>query len=440
MSDQSSGLAAEIDAAPVDHVILEFGDINGISRSHQVSVRHFHEQWESGFTIPTSIISCTPQTVPAEGSRYGAAKNYADGRLHPDPETFKVVPWLEQTGRVLCDLTHDGDPVVEQPRVLLRRVLADAAERFSDLSFSVGSELEFYLFDVAEDGEYVPATDHEHEDLSWQTEAVHGFHRDVVANADTYGVPLDLLQHEHGPGQLEILFDYGDPAAQADLAFDFKRLVKQTARKRGQRATFMAKPIAEKSGSGYHLHVSCRDDAGENAFAAEGGDGLSETGRQFVGGLIDHADALVALQTATLNGYKRFTPGAFAPSTASWGYDNRMAGVRIPEDSPRVELRYAGADANPYIVVASTLAAGLDGIERELDPGDPVSDRDPAGECPDLPRTPELALRALESDDALVEALGERFVSEFVAVKRQDLAEFRGTVTDWERDCYVDML
>lgn len=439
MSD--GDLLARIDDAGIDHVMLEFPDLNGISRSQQVSVDFFREAWESGFTIPTAILSCTPQTVPAGDSSYGAAANFADGRLHPDPATFKVVPWLDATGRVLCDFTHGGEPVPEYPRELLRRVVDDIAADHPDLSFGVGSELEFYVFDVTEDGDYEPATDHRHEDVTWASEAVHGFHRALVEHADTWDVPLDFLQHEFGPGQLEILFRHGDPPAQGDLAFDFKRLVRATARQHGRRATFMAKPLADESGSGYHLHVSCARD-GENVFADDDGSagtGLSETGRHFVGGLLEHADALVALQTATLNGYKRFEPGGFVPSTASWGHDNRMAGVRIPEGAPRVELRVGGADANPYVVIASTLAAGLDGVERGLDPGEPISDRDPAGERPDLPRTPELALRALENDDALVDRLGEAFVSEFVAVKRQGLAEFRDVVTDWEREWFVEM-
>ncbi len=427
-------LDGQVRASGVDHVVLEFPDINGVSRSKQVTVEHFLEHWEDGWSIPIAILACTPRTVPAAGSGYAEEINYADGRLHPDPATFKTVPWLADTGRVLCDFSFRGEVLAGAPRELLRRVIRSVPAAYD---VGIGSELEFYLLDVTEEG-YMPATPHEHESVSWITEQVAPYYRQLAEWAGEYGVPVESLQHEYGPGQLEVLFDYGTPLVAGDRAFDFKRLVKATARANGRRATFMSKPFPEQSGSGYHLHVSLRQN-GENAF--DDGDGhLSETGRQFVGGLLEHADSLVALQAPTLNAFKRFERGSFVPSTVSWGYDNRLAGVRIPIGEPRVELRLGGADANPYVAIAATLAAGLHGIETGLDPGEPVNDRDPADERPDLERTPELALRALEDDDAMVAALGKEFIKAYVAVKRQDLAEFRDAVTDWERESYVEML
>jgi len=432
--DGPEALEERLRESDVRNVVLEFADVNGISRSKQVSTDYFLRGWRDGFSVPVAILACTPLTTPASGSGLAGDINYADGFLHPIPSTFKPVPWRERTARVLCSSTLDGEPVGCDPRFVLERTL----ERL-DLgpSLSVGSELEFYLMDPAEDGDgWVPATGNEHECVSWATDAVGGFYDQLADWAELYDVPLDLLQHEYGSGQFEILFEYGAPAPQADLAFDFKRLVQMTARERGQRATFMAKPFADQSGSGYHLHVSADADGG-NAFGDA--DGLSETGRNFVGGVLEHAEALVALQAPTLNAYKRFEPGGFVPSTASWGYDNRMAGVRVPVDSPRVEVRLGSADANPYVVVASTLAAGAHGIREGIDPGEPVDDRDPAGERPDLPRTPELAIRALEDDDVLRETLGDAFVEAYAAVRREGLAEFRDVVTDYEFETFGEM-
>jgi len=426
----AEAMIEEVKESDVKRVVLEIVDIYGVSRSEQVSTEYFVDSWEDGYTYPIAIISCTPRTVPAPDSRYTAASNYPDGYVLPDPETFKLVPWLPDTGRVLCDFAHaDGTPVGAYPRELLRRVLRTVPPEFE---FSVGSELEFYLLDENHD----PVTPHRHEAVSWMTEEVSGWYDTLDEWAGVYELPLELMHHEYGPGQFEVLFGYGDPMTQADRAFDFKRLVKQTSRTMDRRATFMSKPFPDESGSGYHLHVGLTVD-GSNAFAD--GEGLSERARQFVGGLLEHADALTALQVPTLNAHKRYEPGGFVPSTASWGFGNRMAAVRIPIGEPRIEVRIGGADANPYVVIASTLAAGLHGIEAELDPGEPV-EGDPAGDRPDLLRRPWLALEALEEDEYLREALGEEFVHEYVAVRRQDLAAFREAVTDWERESYVEML
>jgi glutamine synthetase len=412
-------------------VVLEFADLNGVSRSKQVSTDHFLRSWEEGFSIPVAILACTPLTVPAEGSGVTEELHYADGHLHPVPATYKPVPWRERTARVLCEFAFRGDPVGCDPRHVLDRTLSGLG---TDLEFAVGSELEFYLLDPDGDGGWEPATPHEHECVTWATEAADGFYGRLADWAEAYGVPLTLFQHEYGSGQFEALFDHGPARAQADLAFDFKRLVQATARSRDRRGTFMAKPFSDQSGSGYHLHVSARDDGG-NAFAD--GDGrLSTTGRHFVGGVLEHADALVALQCPTINAYKRFEPGGFVPATASWGYDNRMAGVRIPVDEPRVEVRFGSADANPYVVIASTLAAGAHGIREGIDPGEPIDDRDPAGDRPALERTPELALRALEDDEVLVDALGGAFVRAYAAVRRQGIEDFYDTVTDYEFEVF----
>lgn len=423
----------------LDHVFVEFPDIDGTSRSKQLDADYFRESWEEGFSMNMLLLAVSSRTDVPEGSGYGEELNFADGLVHPIPETFRRLPWRDDAARVLCDFEYEGGPAGAYTRHVLERVLAEVPD---GVEFQVGSELEFYLLDEVEDG-YEPATTDRHECVSWATEEISGFYDRAARWAKEYGIPVSSIQHEYGAGQFEILFEYGDPLAQADRTFDFKRLVKQTARETGHTATFMAQPFTGGAGNGYHLHLSAWAD-GENYFARGNGSGshegeLSDEARGFVGGLLEHAPALVALGCPTLNALKRFEPGSFSPYTNSWGYNNRTAAVRVPANGPvRLENRVSAADANPYLVIAATLAAGLDGMRRELDPGSPV-DGDAAGQRPPLPRSPELVLRALEDDEVLVDALGEEFVRAFTAVKRAELDSFYGHVTDWE-ERYIEVL
>jgi len=437
MTDPSAEMEQRIEAADVDHVFVEFADVNGIARSKQLTADYFLDSWRDGVTMNLLLLVQTPRNEVPEGSGYGAEVDYADGRLVPDPSTYKRLPWRDDAARVLADFHHQGDPVAGAPRTALKRVLDRLDDAAPDLDFYAGSELEFYLLEDDE-SDYRPATSHKHECVSWATEAVAPFYDRLAEWAPEYGIDLHSLQHEHGAGQLEVLFEYGAVLDQADATFDFRRLVKQTALLTDYQATFMAKPYGGREGSGYHLHVSAFED-GENAFAPDGDEGLSERGRQFVGGLLEHADALAALSTPTPNAFKRHDREGFAPYAAAWGLDNRMTALRVPNGVPRIENRIPSADANPYIVMAATLAAGLDGLQRDLDPGDPRTGN-PAGDAPTLPQSLPAALRALEADDVLTDHLGEDLVRAYTATKHEELAAYRETVTPWERTQYVETL
>lgn len=434
MTPDAAEMEERIEAEDLNHVFVEITDMHGVARSLQVSADHFLETWQDGFAMNMLILAATPRTDIAEGTGYGEEINCADGLIYPIPETFKLLPWRDDAAAVTCRYEFDGQDVGAYPRYVLRRVLDRLP---SDYDLFVGSELEFFLLDPTENG-YEPATGHKHECVSWATEAVAPFYDKLSAWATEYGVPIDVMHHEFGAGQLEALFDYGRPLRQADRTFDFKRLVDQTARTCDQLATFMAKPFTGGSGNGYHIHVSAFDE-GRNAFADDSGS-LSQAGRYFVGGLLEHSEALAAIQTPTLNGYKRYEPGSFAPATVSWGYNNRMATLRVPgTGTTRIENRLGSADANPYLAIAATLAAGFDGLEREIEPTEPV-DGDPAGRRPPLPSSFELALRALETDDVLRDTLGEEFIHVYTTVKREELDGFYDHVTQWERDQYIEML
>ncbi len=434
MSDEhASGTRSTIETADVDHVFVEFPDMNGLSRSVVIGASHFRSGLESGFSMNLAHVTQTPHSDAVEGSKYAEAIDYADGLLRPDLDTFRVVPWRENAARVICDLEYEGTPVSGAPRRVLKRVLSRLESH--GLEATVGNELEFYLLDRTDDG-YRPATSDKHENLTRATESVAPFYERVHDWAPGFDLDVTKTHHEFGAGQLEIVFEQGAPLAQADRTFRFKELVKRAADVDDREATFMAKPFSERAGSGYHLHVSLHRD-GENVL--DGTDGLSATGAHFVGGLLEHAPALTALGTPNLNGFKRHHPGTFAPATSSWGHGNRMTSFRVPEHgTTRVENRIPSADANPYLVIASTLAAGLHGVEEGIEPPAP-STGDPSETRSRLPRTPHHALDALESDDALATILGESVVSEYVLQKRQEIDAFYDLTTEWERQQYVEM-
>jgi glutamine synthetase len=444
--DPAAAMERRIEEEGIEHVLVEMPDINGISRVKQLSAEAFLSKWRDGPAMNLAVLVQTPRNDLPTGSGLAEEVDFADGSLRPDPETLKRLPWRGSAARVLCDIEFRGEPVAAAPRQVLKDLLEGHVAE-AGLEFYVGNELEFYLLEglggSAGDGseglrELSPATSHKHECIAWATEDVMPFYERLEEWAEAYGVPLDSIQHEHGPGQLEVLFDYDAPLEGADRTFDFKRLVKQTARLADQHATFMAKPFAGESGSGYHLHVSAFE-GGENAFEDDAGEGLSERGRHFLGGLLEHADALAAVGTPTLNGFKRFDPDGFVPYTASWGRDNRQTMVRIPTGTTRLESRVSAADANPYLVIAATLAAGFHGMDAELDPGDPV-EGNPTGRRPELPRSPETALAALEADEVMGEYLGEDVIRAYAATKRRELEAFRDTVTAWEREHYAETL
>lgn len=436
MSSPGSKMERRIESDNIDHVYVEFADMNGISRSKQIAADYFLEQWKSGFPMNMLVLVQTARNQVPNNSGYGADIDYADGKVVPDPQTYKKLPWRDDAAKVHCHFRYEEEPVAGVPRTVLKDVVSSINSRFPGLDFYAGSELEFFLLSQEKDT-YQPATTDNNECFSWATESLSPFYNKLAEWAPQYGIDLHSLQHEHAAGQLEITFDYGRALEQADTTFDFKRLVKQTAQLTGYNATFMAKPYTEWAGSGYHLHISAYD-GDENMFDSENPRSrLSTFGRHFVGGVLKHAKAIAALSTPSPNAFKRYDPDGFAPYAAAWGLDNRMAALRVPSGTPRIENRIPSADANPYIVIAATLAAGADGIERELDPGEPW-EGNPAGEAPTLPRSLPMALAELQDDKVMCELLGSEFVNAYTASKRAECKAYKDVVTAWERQQYVD--
>jgi glutamine synthetase len=362
-----------------------------------------------------------------------------------DLSTFTVLPWEPNTAAVVADLYYQGEPIALAPRNILKRVLAEYEKR--NLFPLVGSELEFYLLRRDDNGGWRTYSDKPSMVYTWNsTIDPDGITRKICDAVEEMGHRALAVSHEFFPGQFEINLDHGEPLNMADRTFFYKQAVKEIAWQNGLMATFMAKPRSDLGGSGYHLHLSVTDpETQANLFYDPHGEHeISDMMRHFIGGQMAHVRGLTAVFAPTVNSYKRYVLNAFAPYYILWGYDNRTCYVRIPPErkgGTRVENRTPDGVANPYLVFAAALAAGLDGIDRQLDPGPPFfGDAYMNADCVRTPVVPQYlheAIAALEEDEFLCGALGPAFVKAFAAVKRLESQRFRQHVTDWEFNEYA---
>jgi glutamine synthetase len=392
------------------------------------------------------------------GSVEGFATVYeSDMTLHPDVNTYCLLPWEPEerrTARMICDVySSDGQPFVGDPRHILQRAIAAAAEM--GYTYNVGSELEFFLLkmDGTPSMSLVPHdvggyTDFMPRDLV-SASAVLG---DIVAALQSMGMGVERTHHEVSPGQYEIDISYADALTSADNAVTSRYTVQAVAAAHGLYATFMPKPISRINGSGMHIHQSLATAAGENAFYDPNDKyRLSQVAYSFIAGQLEHARALSAVVAPTVNSYKRLTSGYEAPVYICWGQLNRSALIRIPlylpghGDSTRAELRCPDCLCNPYLAFATMLQAGLDGIRRGLTPPPPVEEdayhlsdsRMKELDIVTLPASLGEAIIEIERDKVLQEALGEHAYEVFHRAKVAEWEEYRIHVTDWELRRYL---
>ncbi|MFG2941478.1 glutamine synthetase family protein [Streptomyces sp. NPDC048282] len=447
-------------------VRLVFADQHGLLRGKTVTASEVPTVLREGTGIASSLLAkdtsgrtvfplFTKETPLGLPELRGAA----DMVMVPDPLTFRMLPWSPGTGWLLCDLRFtSGAPVPLCTRGLLRSVL----EQTGGLTYRTGLEVEFHLFrlddprlgqaDLGQPGAApeVGMLNHGYQYLSELRYDELDPMLDVLRGTlEVLGLPLRTLEVEFGPSQVELTLRPADGLGTADAMVLLRSAVKQVAARHGHHATFMCRPhLPGVFSSGWHLHQSVLRDGvgifapepgtGAEAGAAVGGPGLSPYGTAFLGGLLRHARATSAFSTPTLNGFKRFRSLSLAPDRAVWGRDNRGAMVRVLGDGPsstRLENRIGEPAANPYLYLASQLAAGLDGVARGLDPG-PAADEPYATRAEPLPRSLGQALDALEADEALGDRLGKDFVAYYTSVKRAELARFDQEVTDWEQREY----
>lgn len=427
----------------VRYVLAQFVNIHGVSKTKAVPVEYF-------------------ETVVTEGAGFAA---FAVGGLGLGPETpdymavgdlstLSLVPWMPGYARIVCEGHMRGEPWHYDPRVVLKK----QAERLKERGWTLytGLEPEFYLLSQ-QNGKLGPAdtTDdlekpcYDYKGLARQR----SFLEKISESLGQVGLDVYQIDHEDANGQFEINFFHKDCVSSADNIVFFRMAAVEVAREAGMVCSFMPKPFSNRTGNSMHIHHSINDDEGTNLFTDESdpkGMGLSDLAYKFLGGLMDHAPALTALAAPSVNSYKRLVVGrslsgaTWAPAHVSYGPDNRSAMVRVPFG--RLELRLSDSGSNPYLVTAALIAAGLDGVERDLDPGEPRTENlyDLSGEelgekgIDLLPHTLNQACDALEADSVICKALGTEFVQEYIEIKRQEWDNYNRHVSDWEVERYLE--
>jgi glutamine synthetase len=424
----------------IETVIAVFPDMYGRLVGKRFVAQYFLDDVAGhGMHACDYLLACDMEMDPVPGYAFTSwAKGYGDFNPIPDFGTMRVASWQEKSALVICDIDL---PLA--PRTMLR----NQVERAAKLGFTpmAASELELYVFkdsyDSAAEKGYIRL-----EPIGRIIEDYHvlqGTKEEFLIGAirshlERSGVPVESSKGEWGPGQQEIGLRYADAVEMADRHAIYKHAAKEIAWKAGHAITFMAKWDERYAGSSCHIHMSLWDAEVKKSFF----DGESETFRHFLGGWMAHIRELFAFYAPYPASYKRYVPGSFAPTGIAWSHDNRTAGFRIVGEGPslRIECRAPGADANPYLAFAATLAAGLDGIENKIEPPPPFEgDVYAARELPHVPHTLNESIAALESSAFARQAFGDDVIDHYLHFFKTEQRKFDSVVTDWERRRYFEM-
>jgi glutamine synthetase len=434
----------------IEFFFAQFVDMHGKPNAKLVPIQNFDSMMEEGAGFAGFAAGPMGQT-PAS----------PDVAAMPDPSSYTKVPFKDGLARLACNVTVEGEPWPYCPRT----ILANAVERAEKLGYrlKMGIELEFFLV-KERDGQIVLLDDLD--TLDQPCYDMKGLTRnyEFISTLSKYQNELGwgnyANDHEDANGQFESNFDYDDALVTADRAIFFRYMVHAMAQERGHLATFMPKPFANLTGNGAHLHVSLWDPAGKNNLFADDKDkrglGLSKLAYSFLGGVIEHAEAVLAIGAPTVNSYKRIGVGAptsgatWSPAYATYGMNNRTQAIRIPA-AGRIEIRAIDGSANPYLAAAALLGAGLDGVANKTNPGEPNTENLyelSAAEVAQrgikqLPATLLDAVRILKDDavvqDWLGQGVGESYVDYFVKTKTAEFSEYHAGVSDWERKRYLTL-
>ena len=438
----------------IETVIVGFTDHYGRLCGKRYDAEMFVAEVASHGTHACDYLLTTDMEMePVAGYRFANWElGYGDFHLVPDPNTLRLASWLEKTALVLCDVkseeTHDY--VTVAPRSILRRQ-TEAAQRLGFASFAA-SELEYYLFRNS----YRQAAEQSYLELEpggWYLEDYHilqGTRNEPYTAAVRHhlkhsGVPVENSKGEWGLGQHELNVRYAEALEMADRHVVYKQCLKEVAEQMGLSVTFMAKFASDRAGSSCHIHLSLWRD-GQNAFAGEAAFGpvnCSDVFRHFLGGWIAHVPDVMVFYAPTVNSYKRYVDASWAPTRLAWSYDNRTAGFRVVGDGPslRIECRIPGADCNPYLAFAASLASGLDGISHQIEPPECfVGDIYAARHLPRVPHTLGEATDRFAGSEFAKRALGEEVVEHYTHFFRTEQAAFNRAVTDWERKRYFERI
>jgi glutamine synthetase len=439
--DRRSRILERVEREKVKFMRLQFTDILGATKNVEVPDRQFEEAFDGGIMFDGSSIE---GFVRIEES---------DMYLKPDLDTFEVFPWTyggsERVGRIICDIANpDGSPFAGCPRSTLKRVIALAAGK--GFVLRAGPEAEFFLFQRGRNGEPTTETHDSggYFDLT-PVDLGEDVRREIVLALEQMGFQIEAAHHEVAPGQHEIDFREDEALTTADNVSTFRFVVKNVANRNGLHATFMPKPILGINGSGMHTHQALFSN-GKNVFEDRKGEWqLSRTCLHYIGGLLKHAKGFCAITNPLVNSYKRLVPGYEAPTAIAWSERNRSPLVRVPAArgiNTRIELRMPDPSCNPYLALAVMLRAGLDGIDKQSDPGPPVSKNIYTMShrerrhlrIDELPGNLSEALDEFEKSDLMRETLGDHIVDHFLTAKRSEWDSYIRHVSPWEIDRYLN--
>ena len=437
-------LARLVEAGEIDTVLVCFPDVQGRLMGKRVTGHFFLDSVAEETHACNYLLAVDMEMEPVPG--YEAASwelGYGDFVIKPDMKTLRRIPWLDGTALVIGDiLDHHHAPVPHAPRNILKKQLARIAER--GWTAYMASELEFYLLDES----YEAAREkryHAMKYASWYSEDYHifqttkeeGLIRALRNNMDACGIPIETSKGEWGPGQEEINFKYAEALDMADRHSIYKNGAKEIAFLQGKAVSFMAKIGDDLAGNSCHLHASLWDAESNTPlfYDKDAEHGMSKLFRHYLAGQLALAKEMTYCFAPTINSYKRFQSGSFAPTKAAWSLDNRTAGFRVITGGAgtRVECRIPGADCNPYLAFAASLAAGLHGIDNELElPAVFEGNMYAAKRVPDVPKTLREALAAFKKSKVLGAAFGAAVVGHYVHAGEWEQREYDRRVTDWE--------
>lgn len=423
---------------------LVFSDIHGVIKNVEVPDTQFDKALAGEIMFDGSSIEGFMRIQES------------DMLLRPDPDSLRIIPIDKVNGEhrratLICDVAlPDGTPFPGDPRFVLRRAIEHAAAKGYKAMF--GPEAEFFLFHRTADG--MPTTETHDQGAYFDLSPVdrgEEARRHIVNVLEKMGFEVEAAHHEVAPGQHEIDFKYADALTTADNLLVFRHVVRKVALSHQLHATFMPKPLFGVNGSGMHCHQSLFDENGANVFDdPDAPYGLSDEARAYIGGILAHAKGFTAVTNPTVNSFKRLVPGYEAPTNITWSEKNRSPLARVPARrgvGTRVEVRMPDPSCNPYLAFAVMLQSGLDGMEKKLDPGPPVnkdiyrmSDREKRRlKIDNLPANLLEAVRAMQKDKVVLEALGPHVAEHFIEGKMRDWGEYISMVHPWEVDRYLTM-
>ncbi|MGR6431986.1 glutamine synthetase family protein [Rhizobium sp. PAMB 3182] len=419
-------------------------DLAGVPRGKMMPSSKFTSN--TSLALPSALYRHTISgEYPDETGSFRYEPRDNDLKLVPDLSTLSTVPWeSDPTAQVICDVVYaDGGEVPYAPRNVLKRVMALYADK--GWKAVVAPEIEFYLVAMSEDPDYPlhpPKGRSGRPILGGQAYSIAGINEfddlidDIYHFSEKQGLEIDTLIHEEGPAQLEINLRHGDPVELADQVFMFKRTIREAALKHGIYATFMAKPMQGQPGSAMHIHQSVVEiDGGKNIFSNADGS-PSKAFYNFIGGMQKYVPHALIMMAPYVNSYRRLSPDMSCPVNTAWGFDNRTTAFRVPVSDPaarRVENRLPSSDANPYLALAGSLAAGYLGMVNAIEPTPPTADTANEGDI-ELPRDLLRAVSLLEEEEDFKAVFDPEFIGIYGGIKRGEFETFMQVISPWERE------